>query len=137
MRIADDKDYAKQGEDAFYDWDGLAESRATLDEVRATWACALQRSGLVGVQHLFANTSDPPACVVPVVAAWGREWLLPTLLFPFTLEDPAWSDPQTGLETRVQYLLVLAQEHLVEGKPPQVIVFFCRTVSPDVRAALT
>jgi hypothetical protein len=145
-RIYDDQDYAKHHDEAFYDWEGLAQARVVLDEVRATWACALERPGLVGVQQAFAEV------IVPVVADGGREWILPTLLFPvdkaqivkkderrrqrLAKREAAWSDIETGLLGRVLWMQERAKGILVDGESPRIVVYCWRGVSPDVQGEL-
>ncbi len=137
IRIEDDADYTKHGSDAEMDYEGLAESRAILDDIRATWACALEQRGLVGVMQTFTEEARREPVLVPVFADEGREWVIATLLYPFDLDTSAWNDPQNGLQARVQTLLDTAQRHPIDSEPPRVIVYFWRGVSDEVREALT
>ncbi|HET8910807.1 MAG TPA: hypothetical protein VFN23_05050 [Ktedonobacteraceae bacterium] len=131
--IMDAMSYIKHGDDARYDFDGVDKSRIILDDIRATLACALRRPGLVGVEQQVTDPTQQKSLTVLVMADGGREWLVPTLLFPFDRDSSDWSDPQTGLRVRVQVLLDLAQ-HRAEA--PRVIAYFWRGVSPEVREAL-
>ncbi|MDQ2713819.1 MAG: hypothetical protein M3Z08_02820 [Chloroflexota bacterium] len=137
LRINDDADYGKHRNNAYYDAEGARESRMILGEVRATWLCALERPGLVGVQQTFASEPGQAEVVVPIVAEEGREWIIATLRRPFDLNAVDWNDPQTGLQGRVQRMLAAARQHPVRGEPPRVVVFFWRGVSPEVRAELS
>ena len=136
LRIEDDADYSKHREDAHYDSQSMREARAVLDEVRATWACALERPGLVGVQQPFSGAAGQEEIMVPIVADEGREWLLATLLHPFDLNSAEWNDPETGMQARVQRLLDAARQHPIKGEPPRVVIYFWRGVTPEVREAL-
>lgn len=136
LRIESDGIYTKHGAEAQIDYEGLTESRTILDEVRATWACALHRPGLVGVQQIFSNAAEHTEVVVPIVADNGREWMLPTLLYPFNLASTKWNDLETGLRARVQRLQETAQQYKIADKPPRVGVYFWRGVTTEVQEAL-
>ncbi|MDQ2905701.1 MAG: hypothetical protein M3Y81_19415 [Chloroflexota bacterium] len=137
LRIEDEANYGKHGKNARYDPEGEREARMILDEVRATWLCALERPGLVGVQQTFASEPGQASVVVPIVAEEDREWIIATLRRPFDLNAADWNDPQTGLQGRVQRMLTAARQHPVKGEPPRVLVFFWRGVSSEVRAELS
>ncbi len=137
LRIEDEANYGKHGKNARYDPEGRRQSRLILDEIRATWLCALERPGLVGVQQTFASEPGQASVVVPIVADGGREWIIATLRHPFDLNAADWNDPQTGLQGRVQRMLAAARQHPVRGEPPRVVVFFWRGVSSEVRAELS
>jgi hypothetical protein len=114
--------------------------RTQLHHIRATWACALQSPGLIGVAQTVPLESVGEASetiAVPVIAHHGHTWLYPTLSYPFDLHDPAWNAPQHGLENRIWHLLDAAQHNPIAGAPPRIIVYFWRNVSPQVHHALT
>lgn len=137
LRIKDQTDDLKYGKNAYYDAEGVRQARVILDEVRATWLCALERPGLLGVQQAFASEPGQAEVVVPIVAEEGREWIIAMLRRPFDLNAADWNDPQTGLQGRVQRMLAAARQHRVRGEPPRVVVFFWRGVSSEVRAELS
>ncbi len=117
----------------------LKQARIQLDYVRATWACALQQTGLVGVEQSVTSKEydgTTEQVLVPIVADQGRTWVIATLLHPFHLDEPAWNDLQTGLEAQVWRLLIAAEHHLSLGESPRVVVYFWRGVSEQVRETL-
>ncbi|MBV9617470.1 MAG: hypothetical protein JO031_18610 [Ktedonobacteraceae bacterium] len=117
----------------------LDQARIQLDQVRATWACALRQTGLVGVAQTMVSQErqgTTEQVLVPIVADQGRSWIIATLLFPFDLDDPAWNAPQSGLEALVWSLLIAAEHQQRRGETPHVLVYFWRGVSEQVHEAL-
>ncbi len=110
-------------------------ARARMFQIRATWTYALQSSGLVGVVQ-DVQGEDGETIEVPVIEDEGRTWIYPTLLYPFEVQDEEWSDPHEGLEIQVFTLLNAAQQNIISGEPPRVVVFFWRGVTQEVREQL-
>ncbi len=113
--------------------------RADLDAIRAVWAYARRSEGVVGVEQEIAyevGDGKTEQIQVSVVTNGGRTWVLPTLLYPFTLNEKAWNDEQEGLEIRVLYLLEAAEHYARGGEKPRLFVYFWRDVSQEVHDAL-
>ncbi len=121
------------------DWNAVSQSRAYLNGVRGLWASAQEHSGLVGVNESRAVRlagGQETTAVIPVVAGNGQEWLVPINREPFGTKDAAWNDLTTGLQAQVEKLLLAADQHLVNGAPPRIIVVFWKGGSAEVQQAL-
>lgn len=118
---------------------GVMQSRIYIDTIRALWAAAYKRPGLVGVNQTVSLTrasGETDALVVPIIADNGQEWLLVSNHDPFAIKDTTWTGVAEDLAPQVRDLLAAAQQHPVAGQPPRVVVFCWKGIADDLRATL-